>query len=241
MHRSGTSLVARWLHSCGLNLGDKLLKADFTNPHGHFEDQDFLDLHEQILFDNEENYFTTSSSFRWTQEHIKTAQKIINAKNQGPHLWGWKEPRTTLFIKEWKALLPELTLIFIIRHPFQVVHSLLKREKVILSRWKYFLLNKKKYKKDALKVWMNYNSLILEHCKKNEEDFLLFDLKNIVENSTSVINTINKHFETNLKVNSIDALIDKHLLKSDLPDINSAVSKKALDLYAELLTYQKEL
>ena len=38
MHRSGTSLVANWLHDCGLHVGDRLLEGTFANEKGYFED-----------------------------------------------------------------------------------------------------------------------------------------------------------------------------------------------------------
>ncbi len=41
MHRSGTSLVASYLSSLGIGLGDRLLSADANNRHGYFEDADF--------------------------------------------------------------------------------------------------------------------------------------------------------------------------------------------------------
>jgi hypothetical protein len=46
MHRSGTSMITHLLHSCGLYLGpaDRLLKAEKTNPLGHFEHRGFLDI-----------------------------------------------------------------------------------------------------------------------------------------------------------------------------------------------------
>ena len=48
-HRSGTSLVSQLLHRAGLFLGYDLMGASFSNPHGHYEDIEVYDLHEQIL------------------------------------------------------------------------------------------------------------------------------------------------------------------------------------------------
>ncbi len=49
MHRSGTSLTANWLARSGLFVGDTLLANRVDNPMGHFEDESFLHLHEDIL------------------------------------------------------------------------------------------------------------------------------------------------------------------------------------------------
>ena len=39
MHRSGTSLVAGYLQSLGVDMGARLLAADHANPRGYFEDR----------------------------------------------------------------------------------------------------------------------------------------------------------------------------------------------------------
>ena len=49
MHRSGTSLITHWLNECGLQLGDDFLGAGLGNVDGHYEDLEFLKLHEEIL------------------------------------------------------------------------------------------------------------------------------------------------------------------------------------------------
>ena len=49
MHRSGTSMLASWLHHCGLNLCERLLGSGVGNLRGHFEDWDFIELTEQML------------------------------------------------------------------------------------------------------------------------------------------------------------------------------------------------
>jgi hypothetical protein len=43
MHRSGTSLTAAFIHKIGLDLGDNLLKYNYWNPKGYFEDIDFVE------------------------------------------------------------------------------------------------------------------------------------------------------------------------------------------------------
>src|SRR3989337_2456670 len=52
MHRSGTSLIARMLNLCGLYLGseDDLLSAAPDNPEGFWENRQFLNINDNILF-----------------------------------------------------------------------------------------------------------------------------------------------------------------------------------------------
>lgn len=48
-HRSGTSTTAQLLHRAGLFFGYELLEALPSNPYGHFEDREVVNLHPQIL------------------------------------------------------------------------------------------------------------------------------------------------------------------------------------------------
>ncbi len=52
MHRSGTSLITNWLSRCGLEIGERLAEGNAGNVEGHFEDVEFLKLHEEILNNN---------------------------------------------------------------------------------------------------------------------------------------------------------------------------------------------
>jgi len=49
MHRSGTSLTAAFLQKIGLDLGDNLLKGNYWNPKGYFEDIDFVEFQRTVL------------------------------------------------------------------------------------------------------------------------------------------------------------------------------------------------
>jgi hypothetical protein len=51
-HRSGTSLVCRLMDRVGLFLGYELFVANRSNPCGHFEDVEVLELDRQIMTDN---------------------------------------------------------------------------------------------------------------------------------------------------------------------------------------------
>src|SRR3712207_4073700 len=48
-HRSGTSLLGRYLMASGVNVGKTLLGPLPSNPYGHFEDLELVQLHERSL------------------------------------------------------------------------------------------------------------------------------------------------------------------------------------------------
>ncbi len=49
MHRSGTSLTAEFLQKISLDLGNNLLKGNYWNPKGYFEDIDFVEFKRTVL------------------------------------------------------------------------------------------------------------------------------------------------------------------------------------------------
>jgi hypothetical protein len=42
-------------------------------------------------------------------------------------VWGWKDPRTSLFLPFWDQLVPDGRFLFVFRHPIEVLLSLLRR------------------------------------------------------------------------------------------------------------------
>src|SRR5262245_12368271 len=125
-HRSGTSLTAQYLRNCGLHIGDVLMGANPSNPLGHFEDLDFLRLHNNILLENGVNWQISEpipfriEPERWTEMH----QLVLN-RNRAHQAWGFKDPRVCLFLQHWRHVYPATKTLIVYRHPGECVHSLL--------------------------------------------------------------------------------------------------------------------
>ena len=139
MHRSGTSMLSHWLQSMGLPIGIDLLRADFSNQKGHFEDTEFLTLHKQLLeevdFDNSGLFVDSTPRLNGRQnEKIK---KLIEKKSKLNSQWGWKEPRTCLFLSAYLSVIPQLNLLTIIRDYRQTISSLLYRDVLRVKALKY--------------------------------------------------------------------------------------------------------
>jgi hypothetical protein len=54
------------------------------------------------------------------------ARELVAARADRP-FWGWKEPRTCLFLELWERLLPQARFLFLYRHPVDVTLSLWRR------------------------------------------------------------------------------------------------------------------
>jgi len=186
MHRSGTSLVTHWLHKCGLHIGDELLGADTGNENGHFEDLDFLNSHKALLKGRRlsDNGFTADRFKPLSCEEKDKLKDIISYKNNYYRQWGWKDPRTCLFLDVYHELIPGAYYFVVLRDYQSVISSLVyrmyKQKEARYSgkkgwtgfMWKHFSGNKKmeklrkKYSQRFLKIWIHYNEAILQHIER---------------------------------------------------------------------------
>jgi len=130
MHRSGTSLVASVLREAGAHMGDRLVGPDRGNPRGHFEDADFVEFHQRALFARGQHVRVTPGfTFAPTTAERCEAEALVAARADRP-LWGWKDPRTALFLAFWDTLVPGAAYVLPYRHPLDVLLSLVRRADV---------------------------------------------------------------------------------------------------------------
>ncbi|WP_164667664.1 sulfotransferase [Virgibacillus doumboii] len=129
MHRSGTSTIALILQAIGINMGEKLLGATPGNPYGHAEDEDFLNINELMLKESNGSWdFPPDKTAleKAFNNHYDEIENIITNKNK-KKIWGWKEPRTTLFSGCYHQLLKNPYYICVHRNDMEVSQSLKKR------------------------------------------------------------------------------------------------------------------
>ena len=185
MHRSGTSVAASWLAKCGLFMGEKLLYGYRDNPRGHYEDLDFLNLHNAILKDNGTDYRVRGKQHLRIDAAYYTRASNLVAERTIHKEWGWKEPRTTLFLDFWKEQILDLRGFIIYRDAVEVVNSLLRRDfKRELQRhpelnllkkrqwlWHYSFANPARTRW-YFQVWNRYNNDALRFVKHYSDDCL---------------------------------------------------------------------
>ena len=131
MHRSGTSMVAGLLHRCGLTLGDEeaLSRPAPDNPAGFWEDAGFVQLNDELLA-------AWGGGWDWprpmpagweksevaAQLRVRADALVAGFGGRGP--WGWKDPRNSLTLEFWRAVLPGLPVVVCLRNPLEVAASL---------------------------------------------------------------------------------------------------------------------
>jgi len=133
MHRSATSLVAGGLKRMNINMGEKMLKGDVSNPFGHFEDKQFLSLNRKILQQAGGSWHDPPPEADIIEAGKKFSTEIEGlTRKRG--LWGWKDPETTLTIRCYLPYLENPHYICCFREPLEVAKSLQIREGWLLDK-----------------------------------------------------------------------------------------------------------
>ncbi len=207
MHRSGTSLIANYLERCGLKIGKNLLPGRPDNPKGFFEDKDFVTTHDSILKRQKIPLFLPGRP-NLTSKTIKQVETLITKKENKNHgsLWGWKDPRTVIFLPVYKKIIPKANYIFIYRHPFQVVDSLIRR-------WSDWWVRLCPF--NAALSWVRYNKKILEFKRNNPNQTVIISLSDFIKYPQNAINKINQKFKTDLKKVDFSEVYKPNMLKKD--------------------------
>jgi hypothetical protein len=228
MHRSGTSLTASLVAAAGIHLGDELMAAGAGNPRGHFEDLEFYHLHQRILAANGLSMegFTCHPSITVPPAAHAQATDLVGRRRAAARAWGWKDPRTVLFLDFWAELLPEVRWLFVIRSPEDVVDSLLRRGDTA------FVMNPR----HAIDVWVAYNQRILEFAHRHRHRSVVVDLEQVIADPAGVVSAVANVLGTMLPAPA--ATYEEGLLVSGQPAHRSGlvrtVNPGADDIYAQL-------
>ena len=188
MHRSGTSLTASLLQSAGVDIGKRLMPAGAGNVKGYFENLNFTEFHENILLSQ------GISKAGWTVEkQIKLPEqflgrsKLLVQENFSKKIWGWKDPRTTLFLNYWADLIPQANFLLIYRAPWEVIDSLYRRRNVGDEGFDF-------NPNFALEIWLNYNQEVLKFYEQFSERCLLISIYSIAHDPSFLIQAIKDKF-----------------------------------------------
>jgi GT2 family glycosyltransferase len=167
-HRSGTSMLTRLLHACGLFLGPKnaLMPPQADNPDGFWEHLGFVALNDELLnalggaWDlppKADENFT-----RAELEPLRTKARLLLEDFDSADVWGWKDPRNSLTLPFWQDVLPGLKTLIIVRNPLEVAYSMRERNGTSYAF--------------GLRLWEIYNRRLLEASGKHDRLFTHYDL-----------------------------------------------------------------
>lgn len=211
MHRSATSLAASWLQSCGLAVDDgSSLGPRVGNPKGHFEDEQFLKLHhaaiEREMPKSGGWMAKPSRPFRPGPNFEAAARQLIAERTRKFPLWGWKDPRTSLFLEQWKRWIPELKALLIWRPCQEVVESLLDRARRD-GHYDVPTIG-------AVASWCAYNKAILKFKRRWPDDAIMISAGALVSRDREVMELIQSRICRALQYQPLGELFDPALLVS---------------------------
>ena len=158
MHRSGTSLLIGLLGQFGHDLGEISKTTSPLKPTGTQENLQVRKINNLLLnynnssWDNPDKVMKTNSDI---EKRMTSFADSLNGK------WAIKDPRLLFSYHIWEKYLPKHNIIATIRHPLLVAQSLKTKNGM--------------EKEAALKLWLEYNSILLEMWKKKPFPIINFD------------------------------------------------------------------
>ncbi|HEY9195227.1 MAG TPA: hypothetical protein VIM77_03150, partial [Mucilaginibacter sp.] len=220
----------------------------YGNVEGHFEDIEFLKMHEEILTDRNlpSSGLTVEHVAEFTIYEKEKLKSIIKVKQQLYDQWGWKDPRTCLFLDVYKELLPDACYLVILRDYQSVVSSLLRREfKWVDNKYmarKYFSrLMWTKFRRarhmvqfcnehatEYLKVWIAYNQDILKCIETLPHDaFVVVNYSMLKDGDEQVFEYLKNKWNLALKYSRFKDIFKENLIGPDI-DLNQFITDKTL-------------
>jgi GT2 family glycosyltransferase/glycosyltransferase involved in cell wall biosynthesis len=228
-HRSGTSMLTRLLHVCGLYLGPKseLMPPQADNPDGFWEHLGFVALNDELLSELGGAWDlppTTDESFADERlAPLRMKARLLIERFSSAGLWGWKDPRNSLTLPFWQDLLPSMKTLIMVRNPLEVAHSMKERNGTSYSF--------------GLRLWEIYNRRLIDRANWRDRLVTHYDL--FFEDPESELRRIAQFVGlSDTKVISAAALVTKrrrhtHFKVDDL--IDAHVAPEVIELYRVLI------
>ena len=260
MHRSGTSMITQWLYRSGFHLGDQLNGPGVGNAEGHFEDMDFVTFHEAVL---KAQGLPESGLIDEPVKSLSLLEKeklkaLIAIKNKVNDEWGWKDPRTCLFLPIYQQLIPNAFYLIIVRDFASSVSSIInrifaKRDKkkrggidgLIWQKIKGPRKRNELYHSLAtqyLKVWITYNECIVTHIKKlPKSSYVVLDYTALLKDDQPVFSHLTQAWKFRLNYVKFKQIYKQKLL-NEAQRIDAFVKDKSLlekanDIEKQLRSY----
>jgi hypothetical protein len=180
-HRSGTSMTARYLHACGLFLGDDLLGAAASNPYGHYEDREAIRIHSDIFLSNMTDWTLDRRMSPFVPDGIwRRMEEYLEKRQVGHRLWGFKDPRVCHFLPLWKSLAPDMKTLIIYRDPVECVRSMNRRHAEDFARSNGGRRTRFYWEPDlALKIWSVSNAQLADYAEQHPEGVVVVNHRSL--------------------------------------------------------------
>lgn len=251
MHRSGTSVVSRFINMLGFDLGEHLMAPRKDNPKGFWENEEIVRHNEELM---------ASTSVRWDSLELDMSlvlKKGLAKKSQTAALRVLKrefsanqivikDPRICRLYPVWQKVLWEakfsIVPVIVYRDPGSVARSLEKRDMMPLYRglllWLIYTLEATQYAKRS-PIFINYDELVRDPKlglapleRLNRKDYLAVRdqfIKNFLSKKLY-------HHKKRSAKNGLEKLtqtVAENLLKEDMSSIRQDILPALVATYAD--------
>ncbi len=137
-HRSGTSLITKLASCYRYSLTNNLIPGNEYNKKGYFEDKDIVKFNETLLHEIKSswnsNLFISNEEFNVinNKQNIEKAKSLIHSKLMDQDKIVIKDPRMSILLPFWNKVFDEINIeaqyICLLRNPFEVANSLMRRD-----------------------------------------------------------------------------------------------------------------
>jgi len=175
MHRSGTSALTGLLSKLDVYLGSDLMRADFANEKGYFENNILYRINEKLLAQigsSWDDIFYNKEKLDAIKE-IGELRSAIKSEFEYAKSFAIKDPRLALLFPVYEKVLDELginiKIILPYRNPLEVANSLKRRDNMPLEKgmllWAYHFLLAEKFSRGYERVFVSFDELIVDTSK----------------------------------------------------------------------------
>ena len=175
-HRSGTSFATQILAEGGLFIGDDLLGSMPSNPYGHFEDREVVQIHDRILAANGTSWKLAEPLLPMIpDDEWLSMTDFVHRRRRDHAMWGFKDPRVCVFLGVWKHVLPGAKTLLVYRSPIDTTYSLHRRHSSqMFEGFGARSLHAVFWKEPdlALRMWNVNNEALIRFAEENLDDVL---------------------------------------------------------------------
>ncbi|PPT07165.1 hypothetical protein CKA32_002920 [Geitlerinema sp. FC II] len=168
------------------------MESNEANVKGYFENLDFYDFHQAVLKSQgiSEDGWTLQERIEVEDRFVDLAKQVVE-RSAVSRLWGWKDPRTTLFLDFWSQQLPQTKFLLVYRSPWEVVDSLYRRgsDRVLMEQPEL-----------AVKMWLHYNRKVLNFYNQATDRCFLLNIETLVSDFNGFVTALNQKFGLDLMV-----------------------------------------
>ena len=176
MHRSGTSLLTRVLNLLGCALPKNLLGAHESNPRGHWESLDAIEINDTLLsalgrrWDDVRELPDDWLDREETENARQRIRSLLEREFSSQPMWVLKEPRlcrlAPLWLEAIAALDMDARVIVPVRHPLEVSQSLATRNDLDAGRshllWWQHLVEAERGSRDVPRTFLHFHNLVTD-------------------------------------------------------------------------------